>query len=282
MRVKMIEQEIMLTSLLQCQRIDLYVDLKVLSPSQEQQLKSMQERRKQGEPLQYILGECEFMGLRFQVHPSTFIPRPETEILVETAVELAEKIPHRPLRILDLGTGSGNIAISLAKWIERSHIMAVDISQDTLAVALENAKFHRVEHKIQFCHNDMTEHFLWDKNLENFDMIVSNPPYIPTFQLRELPAEVKQEPVLALDGGSEGMDFLKFIIENGIHVLNEKGFMILEIGDGQNRRVAELFQANPGYKDMIIHKDYRRQDRIVVAQKSYGSKTVINTVFNFR
>ncbi len=266
----MTEQEWMLTSLLECRRVDLYAERQSLTPGQEMRYASMQRRRKEGEPLQYILGYCDFMGVRIGVDSRVLIPRPETEILVETALERIKIFPcDDPLRVLDLGTGSGNIAIALAHHLKYASVTAVDISSEALALARHNAVSQGVAHKINFVQADMTVFLEEGTSAEKqFDVILSNPPYIPTFQLGRLPRDVRQEPRIALDGGKDGLRFIRGLITSAHRHLREGGFLLLEIGDGQREAVEEILAQHPCYRNIRFYKDYVQTDRIVYAEKN--------------
>ncbi|MCR4336569.1 MAG: peptide chain release factor N(5)-glutamine methyltransferase [Candidatus Omnitrophica bacterium] len=266
----MTEHEQMLTSLLDCQRADLYLDPLELSERQREAFASMQTRRAQGEPLQYILGTADFMGLTLKVGPRVLIPRPETEILVEEALKVLNFSSGSLLgpRILDIGTGSGNIAIALAKNLPSAGIVSIDASQDALDLAFENARAHDVDAQIQFFLCPMEEYlnrsFPED---ELFDMIISNPPYIRTSELSSLPRDVQQEPRMALDGGEEGLKYYQLIVEKAHQLLKNNGRMILEIGDGQKPAMVQLFQKTSQYTSIEFFNDYVGTPRIVLAQK---------------
>lgn len=279
----MTEQEWMLTSLLECRRVDLYAERQSLTPSQEMRYASMQRRRKEGEPLQYILGYCDFLGVRIGVDLRVLIPRSETEILVETALERIKIFPptpattdvgaDAPLRVLDLGTGSGNIAIALAQHLKYASVTAVDISFDALALARHNAASQGVEHKINFIQADMTVFLEEGISVEKqFDVMISNPPYIPTSQLEGLPRDVRQEPRIALDGGKDGLRFIRGLIACAHRHLREGGFLALEIGDGQREAVEEIFAQHPSYRNIRFYKDYVQTDRIVYAEKTFETE----------
>lgn len=268
----MTEQEWMLTSLLECRRVDLYAERQSLTPSQERRYASMQRRRKEGEPLQYILGYCDFLGVRIGVDLRVLIPRPETEILVETALERIKTF-DAPLRILDLGTGSGNIAIALAQHLKYASVTAVDISFDALALARHNAASQGVAHKINFVQADMMAFLKGEASLDKqFDVMISNPPYIPTSQLEGLPRDVRQEPRIALDGGRDGLHFLRGLIASAHRHLREGGFLLWEIGDGQREAVEEIFAQHPSYRNIRFYKDYVQTDRIVYAEKTFETE----------
>ena len=264
----MTEEELMLTKILDCSRTELwaYDRHKNLTDAQKICLEGMKNRRLKGEPLQYILEQSNFMDLFFKVDNRVLIPRPETEILVDLILnkieeDLALKAKHR-IRILDLGTGSGNIAISLAHYIKNACITAVDTSKDALNLAKINAVQNNVENQIEFLNIDM---FKYLKKHNSFDIIVSNPPYIPRNLLNRLPEDVKKEPVLALDGGDEGIDFYSKIIDLGQNVLNNNGYIFLEIGDDQTSIIKKFF-VNTEFSNIEVKKDYTNTDRIIWAQ----------------
>lgn len=264
----MTEDEIMLMTIRQCRRVDLVADAKELTVPQRIRYQNMQVRRAQGEPLQYILGHCDFMGIPLSVDERVLIPRPETEILAELAIEKAKLLqPKKMLHVLDLGTGSGNIAIALAKNITNVKITAVDIDAGVLTLAEQNARSNGVEEKIKFCCTDMAEYLCEARDQEKkYDIIISNPPYIPTSQLSRLPDDVRQEPKLALDGGEDGLRFYRTIIHYGHQILNSGNFICMEIGDGQCDDIGAVFKQYPQYLELSFHKDYVGTDRIVCAE----------------
>lgn len=198
----------------------------------------------QGKPLQYITHLQEFMGLSFYVDENVLIPQPDTEILVEQALEKIQNIKEQKIQVLDLCTGSGAIAISLAKYLQafaqkrEYQIIATDISHNALEVAQKNAIQNQVQNQIQFVQSDM---FSDVKEME-FNMIISNPPYIETEVIETLSKEVRQEPKIALDGGENGLMFYKIILENARHYLKKEGYMLLEIGYDQGEKIAKLWQ----------------------------------------
>ena len=220
------------------------------------------KKLKQGVPLQHITNMQEFMKLNFYVSQDVLIPRPDTEILVEEVINIAKKI--RAKKILDLCTGSGAIAVSLAKYIEDSQITATDISEKALRVAKLNAKNNDVEDKITFIKSDLFKEIPKEK----YDIIVSNPPYIRKEEIERLDREVKKEPHIALDGGEDGLDFYREIIHNSEEYLKFNGYLCLEIGYDQKIDVIEFIENEEKYKDTYSKKDLYGNDRIVITKLS--------------
>ncbi len=216
-------------------------------------------RRQAREPVAYIVGEKEFMGLPLRVTPAVLIPRPETEVLVEAALtSLSQKFPSpSPLHLLDIGTGSGAIALSLAFYRPDARVTAVDFSEAALRVARENAHRLGLTQRINFVQAD-----LFPPAPGSFHLIISNPPYIPTGELCHLPADVgRYEPHQALDGGADGLFFYRRLLPPPPSLLARKGIMALEVGEGQADSVQNLF---PGARAVKIIKDYAGLDRVVL------------------
>lgn len=214
----------------------------------------------EGVPLQHITHQQEFMKLMFYVDENVLIPRPDTEILVEEVIKLAKSINAK--KILDLCTGSGAIAVSLAKYIEGSQITATDISRKALSIAKLNATNNNVEDKITFVSSDLFQNI----SEEKYDIIVSNPPYIKRKVIKTLDKEVKKEPIIALDGGNDGLDFYKKIIGNAYQYLKYKGYLCLEIGYDQKDEVIDLINKEEKYIDTYSKKDLFDNDRIVITK----------------
>lgn len=218
-------------------------------------------------PLQYIIGKEKFLGLDFLVNENVFIPRPETEILVNTALEIisAAQAKKSPARILDLCTGSGNIAISIVKGLAKSaadfKIFASDISDKALEVAIENACLNGVSDGISFIKSD-----LFKDIAGRYDIIISNPPYIARCELKTLQKEVLKEPVLALDGGEDGLDFYRKIFLAAPAYLMNGGYCIMEIGFGQRAAIKEMIEGFKGFKLIDVKEDQYLIDRVIVAQ----------------
>lgn len=245
-----------------------------LTPDEEKELINSVNKLKSGYPLQYITHNQEFMGLNFYVDENVLIPQPDTEVLVENVIKLVSKNLHQNiltefqkqdasfnkfeknesannLKILDLCTGSGAIAISIKKYLPNAQVFASDISTEALSIAEKNAKSNEVE--IKFIKSNMFENIK-----ENFDIIVSNPPYIKTTEIRKLSQQVQNEPTLALDGGNDGLTFYKIISKEAPKFLNKNGVLLVEIGYDQGLAVKSIF------KNSKIVKDYAGNDRVVI------------------
>ncbi len=209
-------------------------------------------------PVQYIVGSQEFMSLTFKVNENVLIPRQDTEILVEAIISMF-KFSQIPLSILEIGTGSGCIAVSLAKYLDDVNITALDISDSALSLAKINAKYHSVYHKIHFLKSNLFEAL----NHEKFHIIVSNPPYIPSGDILDLMSEVKNnEPLEALDGGIDGMDFYRKIISEAPNHLKPNGLIGFEIGIHQSESVKNLML--PIFDKIEIVKDLSNVPRVIL------------------
>lgn len=216
-------------------------------------------------PVQYIIGHTEFCGLDFIVNEDVLIPRPETELLVDAATELFYAIRNtrdarRELRILDLGTGSGNIAIALTKRVSNCKMVASDISEGAVEVARINAEKHGVSDRIEFIASD-----LFEKIEGRFDIIVSNPPYIANGEFKTLQKEVLMEPRVALVGGEDGIDFYRRIISATPRYLVNGGALVMEIGYGQKAGILEIINQN-GMKPEEVRIDHNLIDRAIIAR----------------
>lgn len=209
-----------------------------------------------GMPIQYITNKQEFMGLSFYVDENVLIPQPDTEILVE---EVLNKI-NKQDKILDLCTGSGAIGISLAKNTENVKIYMSDISEKALEIAQRNINKNKVEEKCELVTSDMFENIY-----SKYDIIISNPPYIESEEIKILPKEVRNEPIIALDGGFDGLDFYRIIANEAYKYLKEDGILALEIGYNQKEKVIDLLNKTGKYKDIYCKKDLGGNDRVVIA-----------------
>ncbi len=258
--------EWLLTSVLNCSRVQLYADFeKPLTPEELSEFKTLLKLRLEYKPVQYIIGKTEFMGLPFHVDERVLIPRPETEILVETAVDWLRKQPKGSRKALDIGTGSGCIAVSIAALAPKASIVALDTSPEAIQVAEENAVRNRVQDKIIFQHTDILES---DPGDVHFNLIVSNPPYIGENERPRVQKDVlKYEPEEALFTGNDGLTFFRHFAAQSAGWLKDGGKIMLETGgDHQSQPVRELFREN-GWKKIEILKDYNRQGRILTASK---------------
>lgn len=253
-----LDAEVLLAYLLGTDRVGLYLDHD--KPLKEEELAAFREmiqRRIAGEPVAYITGEKEFWSLSFKVTPACLIPRPETEVLVEEAIRAAADAPH-PLRILDIGTGCGAVAIALAKELEKSEVWATDRSPYALEVAKENVERHGVGDRVRLVEAD-----LFPKDEGQFSLIVSNPPYIPTEEVLRLDPEVRDyEPLEALDGGPDGLRYLRRIAEGAPLRLRPGGWLLLEVGKGQAEEVQRIL-VREGFSPVETVRDYTGVKRVV-------------------
>jgi release factor glutamine methyltransferase len=214
-------------------------------------------------PLQYVLGKEKFFGLSFMVNEDVFIPRPETEILVQTVLETINesRITNDERRILDLCTGSGCIAISLTKNARKCRIFASDISEDALKIARDNARMNGVSEDISFIKSDLF------KDIKGkFDIIASNPPYVAQHEFETLQKEVLKEPRIALDGGEDGLDFYRKIFEHAPAYLNNGGYIVAEIGYGQRDRIKDIIGGIKGFELIDVKEDQYSIDRVIKAR----------------
>lgn len=244
-------------------RVDFFTGRKNLSPAQKKALFRAVQKRRRRIPLQHILGETEFCGHRIFVTPDALVPRPETEKLCETALEILSKEAFskaKPVRILDLGTGSGCIAISLTLALPNSKMTALDISAKALKIARKNIKFHGLGKKVTLAQSDLFSAFSGKKMF--FDMIVSNPPYIPERDLRSLPAEVRHDPQKALLAGHDGLGVIRKIIDAVPGHLNPGGWLIFEFGEGQKNSIRKLIVEKKFFQEYRFIRDDARKDRI--------------------
>jgi len=233
--------------------------------------RSLIKRRANREPAAYILGYKEFWSLALKVTGDVLIPRPDTECLVETVLQTLASLPScGRRRILELGIGSGAISIALAKEQPNLDIIASDISLEAVAVAQHNARHHHPERHIQFFVGHWMEPLKHTTPL--FDVIVSNPPYIPTDQLDKLAPEiVAHEPIHALDGGPDGMQCITILIQSAVDRLKPGGYLFLEMGYDQKSLVEKVARGNPQYDEIVYQKDYAGHYRVVRLRKQGNS-----------
>jgi len=260
-----LDAEVLLAHVLNKDRIQLYIypDY-VLNDDENSRYRALIDKRLARIPVSYLTGHKEFMSLDFRVD-NVLIPRPETEVLVETVCKLGDA----GSKVLDLGTGSGAIAVSLARYNPDWSILATDISMDALLIARENASRHNVTNQILFIQTDL---FDGVSPTYNFDWIVSNPPYIPTGDLANLPDEVKNEPIIALNGGTDGLDVIRRIIKDASVYLKPYGCLAIEIGYGHSESIQKIADETGKYTDYSIIKDYSGIPRIFCCKSNDGSR----------
>jgi release factor glutamine methyltransferase len=267
--------EWLLCHVLNCKRIDLYAEHdRPLSKSEIEKFKTFLLRRVDHEPLQYIVGSTEFMGLPFEVTTDVLIPRPDTECLVEATLEICKSIKESPVRILDIGTGSGAVAISVAYYLRKYSIpfvvTALDISGKAIAIAKKNSEKILGGNGINFAEGNILDISSVQELFHSFDVIVSNPPYVSDKEFEVLPPEVKKyEPALALKAKDDGLEFYKKIAERGkdfFHSNLSKKHVILEVAFDQAPQVRSLL-VEKGF-DVTFYKDFQRIDRVVCGSLS--------------
>ena len=253
-----------LAHVLKCSRSELHLRAhQPLTPAQNATYRNLIHRRANRIPLQHLLGNTEFYGLPFHTSPDALIPRPETETLVEVTLNQLNTCTNP--RILDIGTGSGIIAITLSKSLPESHVIATDLSRKALRLASQNAHLNGVADHISFLQTDLLTPFATP---ESFHAILSNPPYIPSNAIHALQPEVRNcDPRLALDGGCDGIDFYRKIIPASIPLLAPGGLLGLEIGHDQVDAVTQLLERQMGLTHIATHTDLSGYPRVVLAQR---------------
>ncbi|MDX1702048.1 MAG: peptide chain release factor N(5)-glutamine methyltransferase [Melioribacteraceae bacterium] len=251
--------EILLADILKCKRMELYLKFdQPLSEVEKQRYREFIRRRGEREPLQYIIGKVEFYGLEFKVSPNVLIPRPETEILVEQVLSEA-KSKDNP-SILEIGTGSGNIAISLFMNLENASIHSIDISGSAIKTAMENAEMLNMNGSLIF-KNVSFENYIAGK--EKFDFVVSNPPYVSVEDYDDLEPELLDfEPKIALTDEGDGFTFYKSISSRAHELLKPGGKIFFEIGFGQSSNIQRIMKEN-NIKNIKVTKDYQNIDRVI-------------------
>lgn len=253
---------LLLMHVLQCDRAFLIAHPeRILLADQLERFRSLVSRRAQGEPLQYITSHQEFFKLDFELTPDVLIPRPETELIVEVGLEL---LKHEPAPALaDIGTGSGCIAISLLYELPNARAVAVDLSPTALAVATKNAERHQVINRLRLVKSDL---FSAIDSKECFDVIVSNPPYVPVDELTDLQREVRHEPQDALDGGADGLAVIRRLLNDAPKFLRSGGYLIFEIGIDQADAIKQIVEQT-AWELVEIRKDLQGIPRTVVLRK---------------
>ncbi len=263
-----LDAEVLLSHTLKTNRTSLYTRLQTpISAGHKRQFTELIARRKHREPLAYITGSREFWSLEFHVDTHVLIPRPETEIVVQTALHLLHKPAITTPIILDIGTGSGCIAVALATELPQAAVWALDIDYDILALARRNARRHAVSERLTFCQGDLfapVPHVA-----ERFHLIATNPPYIARETLSTLQPEICHwEPQGALDGGQDGLDFYRRLLYDSPNYIRPGGWLVMEIGHDQRDAILQLAQAQCRLSIQSCVQDYAGHDRVVVFQRA--------------
>jgi release factor glutamine methyltransferase len=263
-----LQAELLLAHVLKLPRMQLYLNFeRVLTPADLDHYRELIKRRGQREPLQHIVGSTSFCGLELAVSRQVLVPRPETELLAERAWTFLNQLPASGVQspcALDFGTGSGCLAIALAVKCPLARIDAIDLSNDALAVARENAARHGAADRIRFLQGDG---FAAVPPGSEFDLLVSNPPYIPTSEIATLEPEVRDyDPPQALDGGPDGLDFYRRLATEAAPRLKPAGKLMLEFGDGQSGRIEEILKNQKWVVDEVVN-DYTQRPRILIARR---------------
>jgi len=267
----LLDCQLLLSNVLNVDKVYIYTHKnQIVSNEAVDKFLQLINKRKEGYPLQYIIGKQEFMGLEFYVDNGVLIPRPDTEILVEAVINMAKEgfSNKERINIVDIGTGSGAITLSLAHYIKNSFVFSIDISDKALEIAKINCNRLNLNDKVKFIKGSLFEP-LWDLDLRyNIDIVVSNPPYIPSQDIDDLQVEVsKYEPRIALDGGWDGLDFYRLITRDSMDYLRDKGILAFEIGYNQGEDVRNILESSGGFKDVSIIKDLAGHDRVVIGYK---------------
>jgi release factor glutamine methyltransferase len=224
------------------------------------------DQRCQGKPVQYITGKQEFMGLELETCEKVLIPRGDTEIIVEKLLELSDK--NRALNIIDMCTGTGAIAVGLSHFLPLAAVTAVDISEDAVQCCTRNIIKHGLQNRVRVVRSNLFEDLTRSEITNNIDMVVSNPPYIPTNDIADLSVNVKDyEPMLALDGGRDGLDFYRRIIIDAVRCLRSGGILAFEIGYNQGQDIMNIIKESGSYYDLECFKDLAGLDRCIIARK---------------
>ena len=260
-----LQTELLLAHLLKMPRMKLYLNFdRALSPAEIDSLRELVKRRGQREPLQHIVGSTSFCSYEIAVSRHALIPRPETELLAELGWKFLSTINHQPSTALDFGTGTGCIAIALAAKCPNANITALDVSADALALAKQNALQNQVAERIEFLQGDG---FAALSTKTQFDLLIGNPPYIASAEIETLDPEVKGfDPLGALDGGADGLDFYRRLATEAKLFLKPDGKIMLEFGDGQADEIKKIFE-NEKWIVEAVQEDYSQRARILIAHK---------------
>ena len=261
-----LDAEVLLAELLDMERIKLYVNFDYpLNDEEISQYRKMIKKRAKHIPVAYITGHKEFMSLDFFVNQNVLLPRPETEILVEYLIDYFQEKDMESVNIVEVGTGSGAIMVSLGHYLENAKILGVEIEPGAIEVTRKNIDKYSLGDSLKVTQGDLLKPLI-KREISNVDLLVSNPPYISEDEMDNLPPEVKKEPEKALYGGREGIDIYKDLIPQSKKVLKDKGMIALEIGYTQADAVKKILQEN-NFKNIEVRKDYADKDRFIIAYK---------------
>ncbi|SHK51107.1 peptide chain release factor N(5)-glutamine methyltransferase [Desulforamulus aeronauticus] len=237
----------------------------VLTDEQQQQYKNLLDRRAWGEPVAYLTGSKEFMGLDFVVSPAVLIPRPDTELMVETALAFLQSQGEGACLAADVGTGSGAIAVSLANYLPGLQVYAIDLSPDALAIAGQNAILHQVDRRVTLLQGNLLQPISLELS-GRLNVITANLPYIPSGEIAGLMSDVKDyEPHLALDGGCDGLDLYRLFLPQAYNLLKPGGLLLMEIGPGQGEAAKKMLPEERWQAEIKL--DLACRERLVVAQR---------------
>jgi len=262
-----LDAEVLLADLLDMERIKLYVNFDYpLTKEELAEYRKRVVRRAKREAVSYIIGYKEFMSLEFEVEEGVLIPRPETELLVANILDYCEKEELESPNIVEVGPGSGAIMVSLGHYLSDPKILGIDISPKAVKLSRKNIKKHELEDSLKVNKGDLLQPLL-ERNTQNVDIVVSNPPYINDEDMKNLQPEVKKEPELALAGGEDGLDVYKKLIPQAGSVLKSGGLLALEIGHDQGQRLKKFIKQTKNYQEIEIKKDYNGKDRMIFARK---------------
>lgn len=263
-----LDAEVLLAHVRGCERIQLYTSFEEETSAElRESFRELVRRRADGTPVAYLVGHREFFSLSFEVTPDVLIPRPETEHLVTELLDRVKEVgrDQESLDIVDVGTGSGAIAVCVAKQLDRSHVTAVDISSAAIAVAARNAARHNVANRIEFVESDLFSRLPADRM---FDFVVSNPPYITEDEFRGLPTDVRdREPRLALVAGPRGIDVIQRLVDQAAERLSPNGWLLFEISPMIESPVRDLVSARYEFERLQVAKDLAGHARVVQAQR---------------
>ncbi len=260
--------ELLLSHVLDLKRIDLYTNYSTsVNKDNLDRLHELVKRAAQHEPVAYLIGKTEFYSLELEVAPDCLIPRPETELLVEKAIDFLRSRNNTQL-VCDLCTGSGCIAVAIAKNFSDADIVATDISAGALDIAAKNIKRHNLENQVRLLQGDLFEAIDVKPEIKQFDLIVSNPPYVSIAEFDTLEENVKRyEPKSALAGGKDGLDISRRIIQKANEFLKPDGILILEIGYNQGKAARQLLESVHTFAEIVIEKDFQQHERVAIGKK---------------